>query len=120
MFNILSVSPRTVSKILRRMKLACFRCGWSEAICDIHHIIPRSKGGTDDHDNLTILCPNCHRVAHEKNQSDFPTLQDTVGDKWKEHYFTEGTKNPRVRKQISEGMKVAHAEGRSSVFGNKK
>lgn len=117
--NLFSISPRTKMKILRRLKLSCFNCDWSEAACDIHHIIPRSKGGTDDHTNLTILCPNCHRVAHEKKQTNFKSIEEVVGDKWKEFYYTNGTKSENVKKQISEGMKKAHAEGRSSVYGNK-
>jgi hypothetical protein len=30
----------------------------------MHHIIPRSKGGTDDPSNLVPLCANCHENRH--------------------------------------------------------
>ncbi len=31
----------------------------------VHHITPRSLGGSDDPDNLCCLCPNCHlRLVH--------------------------------------------------------
>jgi 5-methylcytosine-specific restriction protein A len=30
----------------------------------IHHIVPRSKGGADTIDNLVALCPNCHCTIH--------------------------------------------------------
>ncbi len=43
---------------------SCCICGWDEATNDIHHIIPRNQGGSDTFDNLTILCPNCHRKSH--------------------------------------------------------
>ena len=33
--------------------------GWS-----VHHIIPRSKGGSNAMDNLQLLHPNCHRQLH--------------------------------------------------------
>jgi RNA-directed DNA polymerase len=33
--------------------------GWN-----IHHIIERAKGGTDDMKNLVLLHPNCHRQLH--------------------------------------------------------
>jgi len=96
------------------MKLACFTCGWNEALCDIHHILPKKQGGTNDHSNLTVICPNCHRIAHERKQTTgFKTIEEVVGDSWKEFYFAEGTSNPKVRKIISEGMKKAHAEGRA-------
>lgn len=50
---------------IRHFGGACQRCGWSKARCDVHHRIPRSKGGTHILRNAIVLCPNCHRVAHE-------------------------------------------------------
>lgn len=38
------------------------RYQWSHG-CDIHHIVPASKGGSDAYDNLILLCPNCHKKA---------------------------------------------------------
>lgn len=34
-------------------------------ISDVHHIIPKKYGGTDDMDNLVNLCPNHHRSFHK-------------------------------------------------------
>lgn len=42
------------------------RCEWCEDQLDhpeVHHIKPRSKGGTNDESNLIVLCPTCHRKA---------------------------------------------------------
>lgn len=44
----------------------CEMCGWDKGNCDVHHIKPKSKGGTDDISNLIVLCPNCHRLQHAK------------------------------------------------------
>lgn len=41
----------------------CQICGWNTAACDRHHIIPRKEGGSDDIDNIIVLCPNHHRLA---------------------------------------------------------
>ncbi len=30
----------------------------------IHHVIPRSSGGSDEIRNLAVLCPNCHCAIH--------------------------------------------------------
>lgn len=32
---------------------------------EVDHIIPKSKGGTDDPDNLQSICTDCHRVKTE-------------------------------------------------------
>lgn len=116
----MELSSRTISKIFDRMKLGCFICGWNEATCDIHHIVPKSKGGSNDLTNLTILCPNCHRIAHCKKITEgLPSLAERVGDEWRNFYYVEGTKNPRVRSTIAAGMRKAHAEGRSHAWGKK-
>ena len=31
---------------------------------EIHHKTPLSEGGTNDVENLTVLCPDCHRQKH--------------------------------------------------------
>lgn len=43
----------------------CERCSYSKAhILQVHHILERSNGGTDEVDNLLLLCPNCHCEEH--------------------------------------------------------
>ena len=32
----------------------------------VHHILPRSEGGKDNHSNLVLLHPNCHRQVHSQ------------------------------------------------------
>jgi hypothetical protein len=44
----------------------CELCGWSEARCDVHHRIPYAAGGSNTLANAIVICPNCHRVEHEK------------------------------------------------------
>lgn len=46
------------------------RDGWRCALCDdtrrlqIHHVVPRSQGGSDFPENLITLCMRCHAAAH--------------------------------------------------------
>ena len=53
-----------------------FRC----ALCDetrylqIHHVIPRGKGGNDSVYNLITLCSKCHALAHGTNVYDFDDI----------------------------------------------
>lgn len=46
-------------RILERDGRRCVRCGSGEDLA-IDHVIPRSKGGTSDDDNLQTLCRRCN------------------------------------------------------------
>ena len=50
---------------LRHYGNKCERCGWAEARCDVHHRHAKAKGGLHTLSNAIVLCPNCHRIAHE-------------------------------------------------------
>ena len=63
--NVFDISKTTIGKIIKRAKIGCSICAWDEARCDIHHILPKKNGGTNSLDNLIVVCPNCHRKAHE-------------------------------------------------------
>ena len=52
--------------VIRRRGNECEECGWAEAACDVHHAVPRSKGGRNTITNAVVLCPNHHRVRHSK------------------------------------------------------
>lgn len=44
----------------------CEVCSFSNKnILEIHHILPISKGGDNNWNNLSVLCPNCHRSIHD-------------------------------------------------------
>ena len=50
----------------RRRVGVCQRCG-RYGRATVYHVVPLSQGGTDDPDNLLLLCPTCH--AHAENLS---------------------------------------------------
>jgi hypothetical protein len=52
---------------LRRDGYQCQGCGVDGCRLHVHHVIPRSDGGTDDIDNLQTLCPDCHAQTHGKH-----------------------------------------------------
>ncbi|MBU2502534.1 HNH endonuclease, partial [bacterium] len=35
---------------------------------EVHHVLPRARGGTNRPDNLITLCSACHRHIHDKAQ----------------------------------------------------
>ena len=49
---------------LERDNYSCSICGSTEWI-EVHHLKYRSKGGTDNLDNLICLCDICHAKQHE-------------------------------------------------------
>lgn len=87
--SLLDLSPRTVGKILNRLKLGCSRCGRNEATCDIHHMFGRKIENANNHKNLTYICPNCHRLFHNGKigPNDIKSLDEQIGDRWKEFYY---------------------------------
>ena len=50
--------------ILHRDNYTCQCCGKKRVRLEVHHIIFRSKGGTDDEKNLIALCKECHDAIH--------------------------------------------------------
>ena len=92
--SILDLSKRTVAKIMKRMNMPCSYCGWhvEGVIGDIHHILEKKNGGGDNMENLTYLCPNCHRLAHSGliEKEKLISLQDYISDTWKDFYYIKG------------------------------
>jgi hypothetical protein len=50
------------AQVLRRDDYRCVICGFDQVV-DVHHIVGRKRGGSDDPTNLLTLCPNHHRMA---------------------------------------------------------
>ncbi len=57
----------------------CCICGRLHGV-QIHHIIPKEEGGTDDIDNAITLCPNCHDEVHKHYASGQVTRPYTVSE----------------------------------------
>lgn len=57
-------------QVLKRDNYRCVSCSTpvKSAEADIHHLLPRSMGGTDELSNLVTLCDGCH-AAHHPNLS---------------------------------------------------
>jgi len=53
-------------KMLEERNGACEVCGFSCEFClQVHHIAPIAKGGTNDSENLALLCANCHAAVEK-------------------------------------------------------
>lgn len=65
-------------QVLSRAQGRCELCGISkdEKALDVDHIIPRSKGGSNDISNLQALCYTCNRQKRNTDATDFRSLLD--------------------------------------------
>lgn len=61
-----SLSTRSVKRrVLEERGGKCEVCGYNKTpVLEVHHILEKSKGGTDNPDNLIVLCRNCHGEVH--------------------------------------------------------
>ncbi|MFC1754364.1 HNH endonuclease [Thermoproteota archaeon] len=70
-FKIEGYSTRQIRKLTELEKKGviamrdnkCEQCG-STVDLSVHHKKPLSHGGTNDEDNLEVLCLNCHKKYH--------------------------------------------------------
>jgi len=60
-------------RLLREAKGRCALCGATknERPLDIDHIIPRSKGGKTEYENLQVLCSKCNRTKRDRDDLDY-------------------------------------------------
>ena len=64
------ISGTTRQNVLMRDNYTCQICGATVkngAKLEIDHIIPQSKGGTNDESNLQVLCQQCNREKHNRS-----------------------------------------------------
>jgi len=63
----------TQYEVLRRAKRRCELCGISadDKRLDVDHIVPRSKGGSNDISNLQALCYTCNQQKGNRDDTDF-------------------------------------------------
>ena len=49
-------------EVINRDKKRCQACGKLTRTPQVHHIVPRRQGGTDELSNLVTLCGRCHMI----------------------------------------------------------
>ena len=70
--NTSSLSSKVKDLILQQSNYQCQQCGARAvdgAILQVDHIVPRSKGGTNDLDNLQCLCSVCNNKKSDRMES---------------------------------------------------
>ncbi len=73
--------------------MKCAICSKKTEHLELHHIIPKSRGGSDDASNLVKLCSGCHGRAHDvsfsndrgglvKEGAARKKIKDKIGREW--------------------------------------
>ena len=73
------VSKSTKRKLEIIWNHQCAICGNIDFL-EFHHLIPKYQGGTDDYDNLILLCACCHAKIHNRAYSPERYKQSTSID----------------------------------------
>ena len=63
---------RSAKTLYKKQKGICPQCEIPFCLDDkweIHHVIPKAQGGTDEQSNLRLLHAECHREIHSKDKN---------------------------------------------------
>ena len=77
--NTTSIPPRMRRKVLARDKHTCQApgCGRTRFL-EVHHMVARGRGGSNQAENLVTLCASCHRLWHERRGGSVVVLPNEV------------------------------------------
>ena len=89
-----NLTNETRKAVYRRDGYRCALCD-STRFLQIHHVMPRGKGGTNSPHNLITLCSDCHALAHGTNLRDLvdvtqETIQHACVEYLADYYAGEG------------------------------
>lgn len=72
LYNInINLWKRISSEVFKRDNYTCKYCGRKGGILEVDHIIPFSKGGSNDLSNLATSCRRCNRQKKDKDINEF-------------------------------------------------
>ncbi len=66
------IPERIRKKLIEETQGVCPVCGAQNVPLEFHHILPIARGGTNNLENLTILCRNCH---HSMDRGGFSEME---------------------------------------------
>ena len=80
LYNIDNKFWKKLSKfIFSRDNYTCKYCGQIGGILEVDHIVPISKDGSNDTNNLTTSCRKCNRQKKDKSVKEFSHWRNTRG-----------------------------------------
>jgi hypothetical protein len=80
--------------LLEKWGRKCAYCGREDVLLEIEHIVPKSRGGTDQVSNLTLACRDCNQRKGNMTASEFgyPHIQEQAKRPLKEAAFMNATR----------------------------
>lgn len=67
--NTTTIPPRVRREVLARDRHRCRTPGCHHTrFLEVHHVVARQRGGTNEPANLVTLCSACHRLWHERGR----------------------------------------------------
>ncbi len=66
----MSIAKSIRDRLLVEARHRCTIC--AEKCFEIHHIVERAEGGSDEPENLIVLCPNCHQHRYHRHKEFTP------------------------------------------------
>ena len=66
LYVVAGVDSEQVARVLKRDHRQCVICATKDAL-SVDHVVPRSKGGTNDDTNLQTLCRACNSAKGNRN-----------------------------------------------------
>ena len=101
------VSKLTKRKVSEAWGNKCACCSSIDFLI-FHHIIPKTEGGTDEYDNLILVCACCHSAIHNRKYHPLSNQANTSIDYEKaipilDDYFSNkiGTKETKEKLNLS-------------------
>jgi hypothetical protein len=66
--NRSAIPPAVRRQVMDRDGHRCRTAGCGNSVfLELHHVVPRSRGGTNRAENLVTLCSRCHRYEHTRS-----------------------------------------------------
>ena len=111
-------------KILEKTNFKCAHCGKPLDKYDmtVEHIVPVSKGGTNDEFNITALCTDCNTNKSNWTYSDIGTYYKYIDEKYIKQYAIEHDKQleridcDRLFKSNSQIFKMGTHQGYKIMY----
>ncbi len=86
--NTTSIPPATRRRVFSNARHKCQTPGCNHTrFLEVHHKIPRARGGTNDPENLQALCSACHALIHNTGAG-FLVKSPSIIYAWNSHHPT--------------------------------